>query len=75
MNSATCTHWRLLQPRYRLIGSHCEQCGQPTFPPRPSCPECAEPLSKQESAAELEEAAVVLLPLMSHRYVEAALGE
>jgi hypothetical protein len=34
-------HWRLKGPRYRLEGSTCPHCGQPSFPPRPVCPDCA----------------------------------
>ncbi len=33
-------HWRLKAQRYRLQGSLCPICGQPTFPPRPVCPHC-----------------------------------
>ena len=36
-------HWRLKAERYRLAGSACRRCGQPTFPPRPYCPDCAAP--------------------------------
>ncbi|HLB47096.1 MAG TPA: zinc ribbon domain-containing protein [Anaerolineales bacterium] len=48
-------HWRLRQPRYRLIGSVCERCGQPVFPPRPLCPDCAgarEPAASEDKLAE-----------------------
>ncbi len=34
--------WRLKDQRYRLEGSICRICGQPTFPPRPICSRCAE---------------------------------
>jgi len=30
-------HWRLKAQRYRLEGSVCPICGQPSFPPRPVC--------------------------------------
>ncbi len=33
-------HWRLKAQRYRLEGSICPICGQPTFPPRPVYPHC-----------------------------------
>ncbi len=33
-------HWRLKQARYRLEGSHCEECGHTFFPARIICPEC-----------------------------------
>ena len=33
-------HWRLKAQRYRLEGSYCPICGQPSFPPRPACPQC-----------------------------------
>ena len=33
-------HWRLKAQRYRLQGSTCPTCGQPSFPPRPLCPHC-----------------------------------
>lgn len=50
-------HWRLRQPRYRLIGSVCKQCGQPIFPPRPLCPDCA---GRQEVEAAPGDLATVL---------------
>ncbi len=31
-------HWRLKAQRYRLQGSRCPMCGQPSFPPRPMYP-------------------------------------
>lgn len=34
-------HWRLKAQRYRMEGIVCPQCGLPTFPPRPICPQCA----------------------------------
>lgn len=34
-------HWRLKNQRYRLQGSTCLLCGQPGFPPRSVCPDCA----------------------------------
>jgi uncharacterized OB-fold protein len=34
-------HWRLKAQRYRLEGSICPICGQPTFPPRRVCPHCS----------------------------------
>jgi uncharacterized OB-fold protein len=38
MNYRNPIHWRLRQPRYRLIGSVCSHCGRPLFPPgRPCC--------------------------------------
>jgi uncharacterized OB-fold protein len=33
-------HWRLKAQRYRLEGLVCPACGQPSFPPRPVCPNC-----------------------------------
>ncbi len=33
-------HWRLKAQRYRLQGSLCPTCGQPSFPPRRICPHC-----------------------------------
>ncbi len=36
-------NWRVRQQRYRLIGERCEECGQAIFPPRDTCPHCAEP--------------------------------
>lgn len=34
-------HWRSKAQRYRLEGSRCPGCGQPVFPPRPLCVQCA----------------------------------
>ncbi|MFO7625195.1 MAG: zinc ribbon domain-containing protein [Anaerolineales bacterium] len=31
------THWRLRQQRYQLIGSVCQSCGRPLFPPGYPC--------------------------------------
>jgi uncharacterized OB-fold protein len=33
-------HWRLKAQRYRLEGSVCPNCGQPSFPPRLVCAHC-----------------------------------
>jgi hypothetical protein len=32
--------WRLNAQRYRMKGSLCLTCGQPTFPPRIACHQC-----------------------------------
>jgi uncharacterized OB-fold protein len=32
--------WRRIPNRYRLVGSHCENCGADFFPPRKICPNC-----------------------------------
>ncbi len=32
--------WRSRQPRYRLAGSRCLNCGKYSFPGRPICPRC-----------------------------------
>ena len=34
-------HWRLKNQRYRLEGSICPNCGEPVFPRRPVCLQCA----------------------------------
>jgi hypothetical protein len=34
--------WRLRPQRLRLIGSMCEEDGEPVFPPANLCPRCAE---------------------------------
>jgi uncharacterized OB-fold protein len=36
-------NWRIRQQRYRLMGEICETCGHALFPPRDTCPHCAEP--------------------------------
>lgn len=36
-------NWRVRQQRYRLVGERCGECGQAIFPPRDTCPHCAEP--------------------------------
>lgn len=41
-------HWRLKAQRYRLEGSACPTCGQPSFPPRPVCPHCMAQLARIE---------------------------
>ncbi|MBD3387490.1 MAG: transcriptional regulator [Candidatus Altiarchaeales archaeon] len=33
-------HWRLIPPRYNLVGSECKNCREKFFPPRNICPEC-----------------------------------
>jgi uncharacterized protein len=33
-------HWRLIPPRYNLIGTECKTCGRKFFPPRNICPDC-----------------------------------
>jgi len=40
MSEGLALHWRLLQPRYNLIGTMCGNCGDHFFPPRNICPEC-----------------------------------
>ncbi len=37
---STAPHWLLQKARYRMIGSHCQECGSPLFPPRPYCESC-----------------------------------
>jgi uncharacterized protein len=32
--------WRKYRNRYRLIGSHCDQCGKKSYPPVMLCPKC-----------------------------------
>ena len=33
-------HWRQFDERYRLLGSHCKNCGEYFFPQRTICPAC-----------------------------------
>ncbi len=40
MSEGLALHWRLLQPRYNLIGTQCKTCGRHFFPPRNICPDC-----------------------------------
>ncbi len=42
-------HWRIRRQRYRLIGEICESCGRVLFPPRDTCPYCAEPAQTPHS--------------------------
>ncbi len=39
-------HWRLQKQRYRMIGSHCQECGSPLFPPRHYCESCRNAFTK-----------------------------
>lgn len=36
-------NWRTRRQRYSLIGEVCDECGKAIFPPRDTCPHCAEP--------------------------------
>jgi uncharacterized protein len=40
MTEGLALHWRLIPPRYNLIGSVCKTCGENYFPPRVICPNC-----------------------------------
>jgi uncharacterized protein len=40
MTEGLALHWRLIQPRYNLVGTECKTCGQKFFPPRVICPDC-----------------------------------
>ncbi|HHQ45180.1 MAG TPA: Zn-ribbon domain-containing OB-fold protein [Candidatus Altiarchaeales archaeon] len=40
MSEGIALHWRLIQPRYNLIGTECKTCGKKFFPPRNICPDC-----------------------------------
>jgi len=40
MTEGLALHWRLIPPRYNLIGNTCKNCGQRFFPPRNICPDC-----------------------------------
>ena len=40
MSQGLALHWRLMGPRYNLVGSECKNCGQKFFPPRNICPDC-----------------------------------
>jgi predicted amidophosphoribosyltransferase len=68
MNSSNAIHWRLRQPRYRLVGSLCERCGQPVFPVRPLCPDCAAWFGDDATANKWDEVTVVFLPLKLPSY-------
>lgn len=68
MNSVNSIHWRLRQPRYRLIGSLCEQCGQPVFHSRRLCSACAELLRDKPAATKWDEATLILLPFETRSY-------
>ncbi len=68
MNSVYAIHWRLRLPRYRLVGSLCERCGQPVFPSRRLCPHCPELVWDKLPLGQQEEAMVILMPLESGSY-------
>jgi uncharacterized OB-fold protein len=56
-------HWRLRAQRYRLEGSVCPTCGQPSFPPRRVCAHCvAQP-------AQFAASGIMVLPAL-HRNAE-----
>lgn len=40
MSQRLALHWRLIQPRYNLVGSECRTCGGKYFPPRTLCSDC-----------------------------------
>jgi len=40
MTEGLALHWRLINPRYNLVGTYCATCGQKFFPPRNICPAC-----------------------------------
>lgn len=40
MTEGLALHWRLIPPRYNLVGTECKNCGQRYFPPRNVCPIC-----------------------------------
>lgn len=40
MSEGLALHWRLIQSRYNLLGTHCATCSETFFPPRTICPEC-----------------------------------
>lgn len=40
MNEAIPLNWRKYPERYRLEGSHCENCGEDFYPKRTICPNC-----------------------------------
>ncbi len=40
MNEAIPLNWRKYPERYRLEGSHCENCGKDFYPKRKICPDC-----------------------------------
>lgn len=70
MNRGNAIHWRLRQPRYRLLGSLCERCGHPVFPSRPLCPDCAKGLEDELIVTGWDSTAVILLPLVSPNYAD-----
>jgi predicted amidophosphoribosyltransferase len=70
MNTVHSNHWRLRQPRYRLLGCLCQACGQPVFPARSLCPDCAEPLSAQPARADFDARLVVWLPRAPKDYAD-----
>jgi len=40
MNEAIPLNWRKYPERYRLEGTHCENCGEDFYPKRKICPNC-----------------------------------
>jgi len=50
-------YWRLNAQRYRLAGSLCPNCGQPTLAPRPVCPRCGAQLARLADGGSSEQPA------------------
>jgi uncharacterized OB-fold protein len=40
MSKGLALHWRLISPRYNLVGTECLKCGEKFFSPRQMCPSC-----------------------------------
>jgi predicted amidophosphoribosyltransferase len=70
MNTGHANHWRLRQPRYRLVGRLCQACGQPVFPARSLCPDCAKLFSTQPARVHFDAGLVVWLPQAVNNYVD-----
>jgi predicted amidophosphoribosyltransferase len=70
MNTVHSNHWRLRQPRYRLLGCLCQACRQPVFPARLLCPECAELLSARRTGIHANEGLVVWLTRPPNAYAD-----
>lgn len=71
-------YWRLKAQRYRLQGSLCPICGQPSLPPRPVCPHCLAQAANASDARDLlttdSVAIAKVAPSVPHPLAESTIG-
>jgi uncharacterized OB-fold protein len=70
MNTVHSNHWRLRQPRYRLLGCLCQACRQPVFPARALCPDCAELLSARPTRVHVAEGLVAWMHQAAYGFAD-----